>query len=234
MTLADGSGLVLCAISSAQRAASMKRSSSRSASAVSPVVLSRDRTNESFRGLSGLHESRLGFLAAGFDMHRAAQLMAGDVPCRASTATNSEWRRRAQYWYSSRYWRIGLQFILMDFLVVFVDAANPLAVKVSSAAGSFHGITRYFHIFAFPAGNLSYGKHDKKALGIMSEGRRSNVKMSAAEPARTRALSYAASSPNLQRESGQSKTCACSNSSRRRARQWLRNGRIIRATAGYD
>jgi hypothetical protein len=50
----------------------------------------------------------------------------------------------------------------MDFLVVFVDAANPLAVKVSSAAGSFHGITRYFHIFAFPAGNLSYGKHDKK------------------------------------------------------------------------
>ena len=81
MTLADGSGLVLCAISSAQRAASMKRSSSRSASAVSPVVLSRDRTNESFRGLSELHESRLGFLAAGFDMHRAAQLMAGDVPC---------------------------------------------------------------------------------------------------------------------------------------------------------
>jgi len=50
----------------------------------------------------------------------------------------------------------------MDFVIVFVDAANPLAVKVSSAAGWFHGITRYFHIFAFPAGNLSYGKHDKK------------------------------------------------------------------------
>ena len=60
----------------------MKRSSSRSASGSVPsCAFQRDRTNESFRGLSELHESRLGFLAAGFDMHRAAQLMAGDVPC---------------------------------------------------------------------------------------------------------------------------------------------------------
>jgi hypothetical protein len=50
----------------------------------------------------------------------------------------------------------------------------------------------------------------KKALKIMSEGRRSNVKMSAAQPARTRALSYCRYLAESSAGERPVKTCACS------------------------